>query len=473
VLTITAPPMEFAQPYDVVIVGGGNAGLCAALSARRAGGARVLVLEAAPKHFRGGNSRHTRNLRCMHDVPVNGLTDSYPESEYWADLVDVTGGHTNEALARVVIRDTAGCRQWMSEHGVRFQPSLAGTLQLSRTNAFFLGGGKALMNAYYRVAEGMGIDIQYDAEVCEVTIADGRVASVVVGRGSQSEEIRARTVVAAAGGFQANLAWLREIWGAAADNFLIRGTPYDTGRVLRALIDHGIKTVGDATQCHAVAIDARSPRFDGGIVTRVDCIPLGIAVNKHAARFYDEGEDFWPKRYAIWGRLVAEQPDQLAFTIIDAKSMGTFLPPVFPPIEASSLAQLAVALEIDPDALEQTVSSFNTSLRRGTFNRDVLDDCSTVGLSPPKSHWARPLDTPPFFAYPLRPGITFTYLGVAVNERAQVLLQDDTPIPNLFAAGEIMAGNILGQGYLAGFGMAIGTTFGRMAGSQAAQYVDR
>ena len=170
--------MDPAGAYDVLILGGGNAGLCAALRARRLG-ARVLVLEAAPKHFRGGNSRHTRNLRCMHDVPVNGLTDSYPESEYWADLVDVTGGHTNEALARVVIRDTAGCRHWMSEHGVRFQPSLAGTLQLSRTNAFFLGGGKALMNAYYRVAEGMGIDIQYDAEVCEVTIADGRVASVV------------------------------------------------------------------------------------------------------------------------------------------------------------------------------------------------------------------------------------------------------------------------------------------------------
>jgi tricarballylate dehydrogenase len=360
----------------------------------------------------------------------------------------------------------------MSEHGVRFQPSLAGTLQLSRTNAFFLGGGKALMNAYYRAADGMGIDIRYDAEVFGLTIEGGRAASLIVGEAGNREEIHARAVVTAAGGFQANLKWLKAVWGAAADNFLIRGTPYDTGRVLQALIDHGVKTVGDALQCHAVAIDARSPRFDGGIVTRVDCIPLGIAVNKHAVRFYDEGQDFWPKRYAIWGRLVAEQPEQLAFTIIDAKSMGTFLPPVFPPIEALSLGQLAVALEIDPVALERTVSSFNRSLRPGTFNRDVLDDCSTVGLNPPKSHWARPLDTPPFFAYPLRPGITFTYLGVAVNERAQVLLQDDTPIPNLFAAGEIMAGNILGQGYLAGFGMAIGTTFGRIAGSQAARHVN-
>ncbi len=230
--------------------------------------------------------------------------------------------------------------------------------------------------------------------------------------------------------------------------------------------------MGDALQCHAVAIDARAPRFDGGIVTRVDCIPLGIAINTHGARFYDEGQDFWPKRYAIWGRLVAEQPEQLAFTIIDAKSMGTFLPPVFPPIEASSLQQLAVALEIDPAALEQTVSSFNASVRSGTFNRDVLDDCSTVGLSPPKSHWARAIDTPPFFAYPLRPGITFTYLWRG-GERARTgSLAGWRSDPNLFAAGEIMAGNILGQGYLAGFGMAIGTTFGRIAGSQAARYVD-
>ena len=287
--------MDSGRSYDVLVVGGGNAGLCAALTARQ-NGASVLVLESAPKHFRGGNSRHTRNLRCTHDAPADVLTESYPEAEYWKDLLQVTGGQTNEPLARIAIRQSGTCREWMRRHGVRFQPSLSGTLHLSRTNAFFLGGGKALINAYYRACERLGVQIEYDAEVCELNIRDGNFASAVVARNGSMQEVRARTLVAAAGGFQANLAWLREAWGAAVDNFLIRGTPYDTGRILKILMDQGARTVSDPTQCHAVAIDARAPRFDGGIVTRVDCIPLGIVVNKHATRFYDEGEDLWPKR---------------------------------------------------------------------------------------------------------------------------------------------------------------------------------
>jgi tricarballylate dehydrogenase len=236
------------------------------------------------------------------------------------------------------------------------------------------------------------------------------------------------------------------------------------------LIDYGARTVGDPTQCHAVAVDARAPKFDGGIVTRVDCVSLGIVVNKCGSRFYDEGEDFWPKRYAIWGRLVAQQPDQIAFAIIDAKAIGAFVPPVFPPIAAPSLADLAMALGIEPAALAQTVAAFNAAVRPGTFNHLVLDDCATQGLHPAKTHWARPLETPPFHAYPLRPGITFTYLGVAVDGQARLMRQDGAGVENVFAAGEIMAGNILGQGYLAGIGMAIGTVFGHIAGEQAARH---
>src|SRR6202165_5907578 len=260
-------PMVFSRVYDVLILGGGNAALCAAITARRAGRS-VLLLECAPKHFRGGNSRHTRNLRCMHDGPADVLTGTYPEEEYWQDLLNVTGGETNERLARMTIRHTATCRDWMVEHGVRFQPSLGGTLHVSRTNAFFLGGGKALLNAYYRAAEALGVEIRYDTEVTNLNIRDGRFTSAIAVRDGIEHEIRAKTVVAAAGGFESNLAWLKEAWGPAADNFLIRGTPYNMGRVLRILLDSGAKTVGDAAQGHWVAIDGRALKFDGGICTR-------------------------------------------------------------------------------------------------------------------------------------------------------------------------------------------------------------
>ena len=275
--------------------------------------------------------------------------------------------------------------------------------------------------------------------------------------------------MAASGGFESNLAWLREAWGPRADNFIVRGTPYNSGRVLKLLLDRDVKSVSDPTQGHCVAIDARSPKFDGGIVTRVDAVSLGIVVNKHGQRFYDEGEEFWPKRYAIWGHLVAAQPDQIAFSIIDAKSMGKFMPPVYPPLEAHSIAELAALLEIDAAALAKTVAQYNAAVRPGTFDHTVLDDCRTDGIAPPKTHWARPLDTPPYYAYPLRPGLTFTYLGVAVDATARILFKNGTPCANAFAAGEIMAGNVLGKGYLAGIGMAIGTTFGRIAGEEAAR----
>ena len=459
---------DLARPYDVLVVGGGNAALCAAITARRTG-ASVLIVESAPKAFRGGNSRHTRNFRAMHDRPTDVLTEAYPEEEYWQDLLKVTGGQTNEQLARYAIRTSATCAPWMVENGVRFQPSLGGTLHLSRTNAFFLGGGKALVNAYYRTAEQLGIAIAYEAEARELDIRDGRFHAATVASSGSLHKVTAKTLVAASGGFESNIPWLKDAWGPAADNFLIRGTPYNMGVVLRALLDRGAKQIGDPTQCHAVAIDARSPKFDGGICTRVDCVSLGIVVNKHAQRFYDEGEDFWPKRYAIWGRLVAGQPDQIGYSIIDSKAVGKFMPPVFPPVKAGSIGELARALELDPAALEDTVKRFNAAVRPGTFNHAALDDCVTEGIEPPKTHWARPIDTPPYFGYPLRPGITFTYLGVAVNERAQMLMADGKPSANMFAAGEIMAGSILGKGYLAGFGMTIGTVFGRIAGEEAAR----
>lgn len=444
---------------DVLVAGGGNAALCAALTARECG-ARVVVVEAAPREMRGGNSRHTRNLRC--------ITGGYNEEEYWTDLLRVTGGRTDEHLARIAIRSTPDAIAWMRKHGVRFQPALGGTLHLGRTNAFFLGGGKALINAYYEAAGRAGIRILYDAEIVGLKMRGGRFESATAIIDGAPTEVRAKAVVFAAGGFEANIEWLKEAWGDAAENFLVRGTPFNRGGVLKLLLGAGAEPVGDPKQCHAVAIDARAPKFDGGIVTRLDCLPLGIVVNRDGVRFYDEGEDLWPKRYAIWGRLVAAQEGQIAWSIFDSKVLGRFMPSVFPAIQANSPGELARALGLRGETVEATLRSFNETVRPGHFDHQVLDDCRTEGLTPPKSHWAQRIDTPPFFAYPLRPGITFTYLGVKVNESANVIMHDGAAAQNAFAAGEIMAGNILGEGYLAGFGMTIGTVFGRIAGRQAA-----
>jgi len=196
-----------------------------------------------------------------------------------------------------------------------------------------------------------------------------------------------------------------------------------------------------------------------------------VVVNKDGKRFYDEGEDVWPKRYAIWGRLVAQQPDQVAYSIIDSKATSLFMPSVFPAIGAPTIGELAEKLGLPAATVIDTVNEFNAAVRDGKFDNTKLDECRTEGLHPPKTHWARKIDQGPFYAYPLRPGITFTYLGVRVNERAQVLMDNGVPTGNLFASGEIMAGNILGKGYLAGFGMTIGTVFGRIAGTEAAKYV--
>ncbi len=453
---------------DILVVGGGNAALCAAISARRAG-ASVLILERAPKPYRGGNSRHTRNFRCMHAGPLGQLTDIYDEGEFFDDLIKVTGGKTDEALARLTIRRSESCYSWMQDNGVRFQPSLSGTLSLSRTNAFFLGGGKALVNAYYRTAAALGVEIVYDARVDHLEF-DGRVRRVMATVDEQQITLCPRAVIVASGGFQADIDWLASAWGEAARNFLIRGTPYNRGEVLKDLLGQGIESVGDPTQCHAVAIDGRAPKYDGGIVTRLDCVPFSIVVNNAARRFYDEGEDVWPKRYAIWGRLVAAQPDQVGYAIIDAKSRELFMPSVFPPVTADTIEGLAGKMGLPAETLAKTVSEFNAACQDGPFQPTELDGLSTKGLNPPKTNWARPITEPPFFGYELRPGVTFTYLGLKVDDTAQVQ-GPDGPVVNLWAAGEIMAGSILGQGYLAGFGMAIGTVFGRLAGEGAADYV--
>jgi tricarballylate dehydrogenase len=450
----------------VVVIGGGNAGLAAALTAARLTG-RVLVLDRGQAAMRGGNTRHTRNLRCVHGQADACSPGTYPFEELWQDLCGVGTGPGNEKLAELTVRESETVPQWMTEHGVRWQPPLTGTLHLGRTNRFFLGGGKALINTYHRTAARLGIAVRYGTTVGDLVMDGDLCTAVVTGDGT----LRARAVVCASGGFEANIAWLRRYWGDAADNYLIRGSRDNDGLVLAALYAHGAARAGEERGFHSVAIDARSPRFDGGIATRLDSIPFGIVVNSRGRRFYDEGEDLWPKRYAIWGRNIAGQPGQIAYSIWDAKVRRLFLPPMYRPAEAGSVGELAVALGLDSGAVTSTVREFNAAIRPGrTFDPGGLDDCATEGISPAKSHWAQPLDTPPYYGVAMRPGITFTYLGVAVSEQARVLRTDGTPMRNVFAAGEIMSGNILSTGYLAGFGLTIGHVWGRIAGAEAARH---
>jgi tricarballylate dehydrogenase len=460
--------IDFSRRYDVLIAGGGNAALCAAISARRSG-ASVLVLEAASEFYRGGNTRHTRNMRCAHDAATDTLTGPYTEEEFWDDLLRVTEGDTDEELAKHMILESKDILTWIGEQGVRFQPSLGGTLSLGRTNSFFLGGGRAMLNALYETAHRLGVDTVYDAEVVDLDIEEGFLAGAAVSHAGKRISLQAAAFVAAAGGFEANIDWLKQGWGEIAGNFLIRGTPHNQGTVLKLLLENGAQPVGDPAQCHAVAIDARAPKFDGGIITRLDCVVFGIVVNKLGQRFYDEGEDLWPKRYAIWGRLVAAQPDQIAYIIFDASSLNLFMPSLYPPVAADTIGELAVMLGLGTSALEKIIREFNAAVRPGRFDHTILDGCHTEGLDPPKSNWARPIETPPFYAYPVRPGITFTYLGTRVNKQARIIMNDGRASANMFAAGEIMAGNVLGRGYAAGIGMTIGSVFGRIAGREAAR----
>jgi len=457
--------MPIDDKYDVIVVGGGNAGLNAAITVADAG-AKVLLLEVAPKNQRGGNSRHVRNFRCSHDAPLGVLPESYNHDQFRQDIIQVTEGNTDLNLLDLLVTNSSDCYLWLEKLGVRFQKALSGTLQLNKSNAFYLGGGTALLNTLYAVAETKGIKIIYEAKIKDIVIKNKAFESIKLKENESDISIEASSLILASGGFQANKEWLENIWGSKAKNFIVRGSSYDRGEILKIMMSSDADVVGDEDQCHAIAVDARSPEYDGGIVTRIDCITHGIVINKHGERFYDEGEDIWPKRYAIWGRLIAMQEDQIAYAIIDSKMLNQFVPTVLDPIVGNTIEEVANQISVDSERLNQTLHNFNASISKTHYDHSKLDGCSTENIVPIKSNWARKIDTPPYYAYPLKPGITFTYMGLKVDSQARVQFNGKAS-ENIFAAGEIMAGNILGRGYVAGIGMTIGTVFGRLAGQHA------
>lgn len=459
-----------SQAVDVLVVGGGSAALCAAIAARQSG-ASVRLVEQAPAALRGGNTRHARNFRLTHDRPAWYVHGVYDEEAFFRDLVRVTGGATDERLARILIRGSATIAAWLGRNGVHLQNPATGGIPCSRRTAFLLGGGKAMINALYATAARLGVAIGYDSEVQKLDLEDDRKCGITILHGGNLERVVARTVVACAGGHQANLDWLREDLGSAADGLMVRGTPYATGSVLRLLLKAGVRPIGNPSRCHMVVVDARGPRFDGGIVTRIRAIPYGIVVDRNCARFHDEGEDTGKTHYARWGPRIANCPGQIAYLIMDARGLARALPTALPPLRAHTLAALATKLQLDPNALERTIRGFNAAV---TVPDEISSiEWSTAGLSPQKSRGATPLAVPPFLAFPLRPGITFTHFGVAVDDCMRVVKNDGGPVTQVFAAGMIMAANVLGEGYLAGLGVTMSTVFGRLAGEAAARRAGR
>ncbi len=449
------------QTPDVLVIGGGIAALCAAIAARR-DGAAVRLAELAPAPMRGGNARHARNLRLMHPAPTPFSPSRYTAAEYLAELQRAAAGLGDPALQRLFVDRTAELQPWLAAQGVHFQPAGDGLLPPSRRTAFLLGGGKAMMNALYATATRLGVAIGCDTRAAPPTLACGTATHVDLHTPSGPQRLHPRAVVLCGGGAQADLAALRPYWGEA--DFIVRGVPYADGALLRGLLAQGAAPSGQAGACHLVAVDARSPPCDGGIVTRIPGISAGIVVNRAARRFHDEGADAAQTRYAAWGRQVAGQPGQIAWLVLDAEAEQRIRPPLFPPLRAATPELLATRLGLDPAVFAATLAEFNAAVRAGGH---------TEGLLPPKTRHAHALTTPPFAALPIRPGITFTSQGVAVDAQARVVMSDSSRIKNLFAAGTIMAPCILGTGYLAGAAMAVAAVFGRIAGSEAARHASR
>jgi tricarballylate dehydrogenase len=434
--------------WDVTVIGGGIAGLCAAIAARRSGAA-VRLLEAAPQSLRGGNARHGRNFRLTHETPREYVPDRYTADELRAELRSVTGDGTDQVLTELLIERAHSIAGWLIEHGVHLQPPGTGVMPYSRRTAFPLGGGKAMINALYATADRLGIAISYDSEARSLQRAEDEGWTINVRSAGADAAIRTQSVVVCAGGPGADPAWLRENFGSAAEGWMVRGTPYADGRLLDLLIAAGGSAIGDPTTCHAVPVDARAPQFDGGIVTRITSIPLGLVVDRSGARIDVAGAGSQPTHYAKWGPRIAACPGQIAFLVLDAAGLGRAAPSALAPVTAPNLGELAAALQIDPTALLQSIEDFNAA----------------------PANAARTIAEPPFAAYPMRPGLTFVHYGIKVDATMRVVQTDGRRHDDLFAAGMIMAANVLRRGYLAGLGITLSAVFGQIAGEEAARHV--
>ncbi|HWC02418.1 MAG TPA: FAD-dependent tricarballylate dehydrogenase TcuA [Methylomirabilota bacterium] len=499
-----APNATGSDGFDVVVVGGGNAALCAALAAREAG-VRVLLLEKAPPHERGGNSFFTAGgfrfthggLRDLRGDVLVDLTEGeaatvdvppYTSGQFRDDLMRLTEGLSDPDLADVLIDRSRSTVVWMRGHGVRWILMMGRqSYQVGGKHRFWggltveaVGGGPGLIQALYEGAGRLGVQVRYGTRAAGLLL-DGRGAiRGVTCRGPDGFfDLAARSVILASGGFEANPEWRARYLGPGWDLARVRGTRHNTGDGIRIALEAGAQAHGNWSGCHAVAWDAGAPPFGDrrvGDMFQKHSYPLGIIVNVRGERFVDEGADFRNYTYAKYGREILRQPQRLAFQIFDQKVVPILREEYrireVTKAEAGTIVELARQLEIDPQGLVRTVDAFNAAVDAGSFNPAVLDGKGTRGLTPPKSNWALALDTPPFVGYAVTCGITFTFGGLRVTPHAEVLDTDARPIPGLLAAGELVGG-LFYVNYPGGTGLMAGAAFGRLAGEHAAAYVAR
>jgi tricarballylate dehydrogenase len=487
-----------SHAYDVIVVGGGNAALCAALSAREHG-ARVLVLEKAPATWRGGNSFFTaggfrfafksfEELRelvgDLSDEEVASMeVDPYTADAFYDDLMRVTEDLADPDLALTLVRQSQPTVRWMRDRGIRWIPMFGRqAFKVGKRFRFWgglvleaVGGGAGLVDMEYQAAAKTGIEVRFEAKAMRLAVdRRGGVTGVEVRTPEGVETIGARAVVLAAGGFEANPEMRARYLGANWDLARVRGTPYNTGDAIRMALEIGAVPWGHWSGCHSVAWDYNAPWHGDrkvGDNFQKHSYPLGLIVNLRGERFVDEGADFRNYTYVKYGRAIIEQPRRAAFQVFDRKVVDLLREEYrireVTKAEAPTLEELARKLEIDVDGFMRTMHAYNAAVQPGEFNPAIKDGKATRGITPPKSNWAQPLDSPPYVGFAVTTGITFTFGGLRITESAQVVDCEQRPIPGLFAAGELVGG-LFYHNYPGGAGLMAGAVFGRIAGRSAA-----
>ena len=486
--------------YDVIVVGAGNAALSAALAAKEVCSS-VLVVEKAPEYFRGGNTYFTGGIiRFSFDgiedikalIPDMSPTEeasvdvgSYPQNQFYDDMMRVTQGLSDPELAQILVSQSFPTMKWLREKGVRFVLSFGRQAFKDGDKYRFWGGllveavgaGKGLSDQQFDVCGREGVDIRYATEgVSLIRDQRGRVAGLRVLGPEGYEDIASRSVVLAAGGFEANAEMRSRYLGPGWELVKVRGIPYNTGDGIRMALEAGAQAHGHWSSCHAVAWDMNAPAFGDRTITELyqkHSYPFGLIVNLEGNRFLDEGADFRNYTYVTYGRALLGQTQGLAFQVFDDKVKhllrDEYHIPQVTMAQADTIEELATRLDIDPQGLVETIREYNAAVQTDiAYNPTVKDGRGTVGITPPKTNWAQTIDTPPYLGYAVTCGISFTFGGVKIDTRGRVVTNAQEPIPGLYAAGE-MVGGLFYHNYPGGSGLSAGMVFGRLAGSSAGQ----